>query len=211
MTPTMSIRSFNIGFIILYVLLSLDMCLANNSEEAIFLKDKSQTSGIDFVHYAPRPRWCEIGPSVVGAATNEGLSLVFEEEKEYWKSNNRLLTMDEFANVHLIKMNGSGGAWIDFDKDGDWDLYLVNCQGEEKITNALYENLGNGKFLKVFNSGAEDDGEGMAVSVADYNNDGYPDIFITNYGNFKLLRNNGNKTFSNVSDLAFPDGIKDWW
>ena len=152
MTPTMSIRSFNIGFIILYVLLSLDMCLANNSEEAIFLKDKSQTSGIDFVHYAPRPRWCEIGPSVVGAATNEGLSLVFEEEKEYWKSNNRLLTMDEFANVHLIKMNGSGGAWIDFDKDGDWDLYLVNCQGEEKITNALYENLGNGKFLKVFNS-----------------------------------------------------------
>ena len=152
MTPTMSIRSFNIGFIILYVLLSLDMCLANNSEEAIFLKDKSQTSGIDFVHYAPRPRWCEIGPSVVGAATNEGLSLVFEEEKEYWKSNNRLLTMDEFANVHLIKMNGSGGAWIDFDKDGDWDLYLVNCQGEEKITNALYENLGYGKFLKVFNS-----------------------------------------------------------
>ena len=211
MTPTMSIRSFNIGFIILLVLLSLDMCLANNSEEAIFLKDKSQTSGIDFVHYAPRPRWCEIGPSVVGAATNEGLSLVFEEEKEYWKSNNRLLTMDEFANVHLIKMNGSGGAWIDFDKDGDWELYLVNCQGEEKITNALYENLGNGKFLKVFNSGAEDDGEGMAVSVADYNNDGYPDIFITNYGNFKLLRNNGNKTFSNVSDLAFPDGIKDWW
>ena len=79
----MSIRSFNIGFIILYVLLSLDMCLANNSEEAIFLKDKSQTSGIDFVHYAPRPRWCEIGPYVVGAATNEGLSLVFEEEKEY--------------------------------------------------------------------------------------------------------------------------------
>ena len=118
MTPTISIRSFNIVFIIiLQIILSWDICFANNSEEVIFLKDKSQTSGIDFVHYAPRPRWCEIGPSVVGAATNEGLSLVFEEEKEYWKSNNRLLTMDEFANVHLIKMNGSGGAWIDFDKD----------------------------------------------------------------------------------------------
>ena len=187
MTPTIPIRSFNIVFIIiLQIILSWEICFANNSEEVIFLKDKSQTSGIDFVHYAPRPRWCEIGPSVVGAATNEGLSLVFEEEKEYWKSNNRLLTMDEFANVHLIKMNGSGGAWIDFDKDGDWDLYLVNCQGEESITNALYENLGNGKFLKLSDSGAEDDGEGMAVSVADYNNDGYPDIFITNYGNFKL-------------------------
>ena len=148
---------------------------------------------------------------MVGAATNEGLSLVFDEEREFWKSNNRLLTMDEFANVHLIKMNGSGGAWLDFDIDGDWDLYLVNCQGEDNITNSLYENLGNGKFIKVNNSGTEDDGEGMAVSIADYNNDGYPDIFITNYGNFKLLRNNGNKTFSNISETAFPEGIKDWW
>lgn len=193
------------------IILSLNICFANNSEEVIFLKDRSENSGIDFIHYAPRPRWCEIGPSVVGAATNEGLSLVFDEEKEFWKSNNRLLTMDEFANVHLIKMNGSGGAWLDFDIDGDWDLYLVNCQGEENITNALYENLGNGEFIKVYNSGTEDDGEGMAVSIADYNNDGYPDIFITNYGNFKLLRNNGNKTFSNISEIAFPEGIKDWW
>ena len=205
-------KCFKIGFISIFqISLSLTVCIANNAEEIIFLKDRSKDSGIDFIHYAPRPRWCEIGPSVVGAATNEGLSLVFDEEREFWKSNNRLLTMDEFANVHLIKMNGSGGAWLDFDIDGDWDLYLVNCQGEENITNSLYENLGNGKFIKVNNSGTEDDGEGMAVSIADYNNDGYPDIFITNYGNFKLLRNNGNKTFSNISEAAFPEGIKDWW
>ena len=205
-------KCFKIGFISIFqISLSLTVCIANNAEEVIFLKDRSKNSGIDFIHYAPRPRWCEIGPSVVGAATNEGLSLVFDEEREFWKSNNRLLTMDEFANVHLIKMNGSGGAWLDFDIDGDWDLYLVNCQGEDNITNSLYENLGNGKFIKVNNSGTEDDGEGMAVSIADYNNDGYPDIFITNYGNFKLLRNNGNKTFSNISETAFPGGIKDWW
>ena len=147
-----------------------------------------------------------------GAATNEGLSLVFEKEKEYWKSNNRLLTMDEFANVHLIKMNGSGGAWLDYDNDGDWDLYLVNCQGEEtEITNSLYENLGNGKFLKANNTGTEDAGEGMSVSVADYDNDGDSDILVTNYGDFKLFRNNGDKTFSDISKIAFPDGINDWW
>ena len=212
MTTATLQKCFKIGFISIFqVSLSLTVCIANNGEEIIFLKDRSEDSGIDFIHYAPRPRWCEIGPSVVGAATNEGLSLVFDEEREFWKSNNRLLTMDEFANVHLIKMNGSGGAWLDFDIDGDWDLYLVNCQGEDNITNSLYENLGNGKFIKVNNSGTEDDGEGMAVSIADYNNDGYPDIFITNYGNFKLLRNNGNKTFSNISETAFPEGIKDWW
>ena len=103
----------------------------------ISLQDRSATAGIDFVHYAPRPRWCEIGPTVVGSATNEGLSLVFEEEKEYWKSNGRLMTLDEFANVHLIKMNGSGGAWFDYDRDGDWDLDLVNFQVEANVPNAL--------------------------------------------------------------------------
>ena len=177
----------------------------------ISLQDKSTEAGIDFVHYAPRPRWCEIGPTVVGAATNEGLSLVFKQENEYWKSNGRLMTMDEFANVHLIKMNGSGGSWLDYDRDGDWDLYLVNCQGDASITNALFENLGDGKFTRVNNSGAEDDGEGMAVSSADYNNDGYPDLLVSNYGDYKLFRNNGDKTFSNVSATAFPEGIKDMW
>ena len=186
--------------------------LVNGMDGQIYLVDKTNDSGIDFVHYAPRPRWCEIGPSVVGAATNEGLNLVFEEEREFWKSNDRLLTLDEFANIHLIKMNGSGGAWIDYDLDEDWDLYLVNCQGEENnITNTLYENIGNGKFIRTSNTGSEDVGEGMSVSVADYDNDGDPDLFVTNYGDFKLFRNNGNKTFSDVSSIAFPEGIKDSW
>ncbi|HIF27852.1 MAG TPA: VCBS repeat-containing protein, partial [Candidatus Marinimicrobia bacterium] len=194
------------------VMLSLGTTdIQGQAVSTISLQDRSATAGIDFVHYAPRPRWCEIGPTVVGSATNEGLSLVFEEEKEYWKSNGRLMTLDEFANVHLIKMNGSGGAWFDYDRDGDWDLYLVNCQGDANVTNALYENLGNGKFIRVENSGAEDDGEGMAVAVADYNNDGYPDLLVTNYGNFKLFQNKGDKTFSDVSKTAFPEGIKDWW
>ena len=194
------------------VMLSLGTTnIQGQAVSTISLQDRSATAGIDFVHYAPRPRWCEIGPTVVGSATNEGLSLVFEQENEYWKSNGRLMTLDEFANVHLIKMNGSGGAWLDYDRDGDWDLYLVNCQGDANVTNALYENLGNGKFTRVENSGAEDDGEGMAVAVADYNNDGYPDLLVTNYGNFKLFQNKGDKTFSDVSKTAFPEGIKDWW
>ena len=49
-------------------------------------------------------------------------------------------------------MNGSGGAWLDYDKDGDWDLYLVNCQGDVSVTNSLYENQGGGIFIKKFNS-----------------------------------------------------------
>ena len=212
MLNAITIQVLKVAIVYLIIILPTKSNLATGMDNQIYLQDKTDDSGIDFIHYAPRPRWCEIGPSVVGAATNEGLDLVFEEEREFWKSNNRLLTMDEFANIHLIKMNGSGGAWIDYDLDGDWDLYLVNCQGEENsITNALYENIGNGKFIRAMNTGSEDIGEGMSVSVADYDNNGYPDLFITNYGNFKLFRNNGNKTFTDVSSIAFPDGIKDWW
>ncbi|MBC8395364.1 MAG: CRTAC1 family protein [Candidatus Marinimicrobia bacterium] len=203
------IHKYSIILSILFIFNSSDLYSQSNSE--IFLRDVRDQVGIDFVHYAPRPRWCEIGPSVVGLATNESISLVFQEEKQFWKSNNRLLTMDEFANIHLIKMNGSGGAWLDYDNDGDWDLYLINCQGSNEITNVLYENRGNGTFRRVENSGAEDDGEGMAISVADYDNDGDSDLFITNYSNFILYQNNGNNSFIDVSKTAFPDGINDWW
>ncbi|MBU35863.1 MAG: hypothetical protein CMG29_01430 [Candidatus Marinimicrobia bacterium] len=197
--------------IYIYLTFLMNSLISSQSISPIFMTDKTEESGIDFIHYAPRPRWCEIGPSVVGAATNEELSLVFKEEKEFWKSNNRLMTMNEFANVHLIKMNGSGGAWLDFDNDGDWDLYLINCQGPKEITNILYENTGDGRFRRMEKSGAEDEGEGMAISVADYDNDGDSDLFITNYGNFKLFRNNGDKSFTDISKTAFPDGIKDRW
>ena len=195
---------------IIYFLLQYDKVECQSTRGIIF-ENMSDSSGIDFIHYAPRPRWCEIGPSVVGSATNEELKLVFNESKEFWNSNGNLLTLDEFANLHLIKMNGSGGAWLDYDKDGDWDLYLVNCEGGESVVNTLYENIGNGKFTKVNNSGSEDNGEGMSVSVADYNNDGYSDLFITNYGGFKLLKNNGNRTFTDISKTAFPSGIENWW
>ena len=182
-----------------------------NISTSIYFSNVQQQVGIDFVHYAPRPRWCEIGPTVQGAATNEGLKRVFLEEKEFWQSGNRLLTLEEFAHIHLIKMNGSGAAWLDYDRDGDWDLYLVNCQGEGNISNALYENLGDGSFSKKERGGAENVREGMAASVADYNNDGYPDLFVTNYGNFHLYRNNKDKTFIDVTKTAFPKSQKDWW
>ena len=67
---------------IYFIFFENTLIFPNQPKDKIYLEDKTEFSGIDFIHYAPRPRWCEIGPSVVGAATNEGLSLVFEEEKE---------------------------------------------------------------------------------------------------------------------------------
>ncbi|RMG67116.1 MAG: CRTAC1 family protein [Calditrichaeota bacterium] len=157
-------------------------------------------AGIDFQHYGERHRWCEIGPQVQGVSTNEEISA-------------SLFTNPvEFAYRHLIRMNGSGAAWLDYDNDGDWDLYLVNGAGGPNVTNALYENNGDGTFTpRGSDCGALDTGEGMAVSVADYDNDGFSDIFVTNFGGFVLYHNNRDGSFSDVTRTAFGDQVKDRW
>lgn len=157
-------------------------------------------AGIEFEHYGERHRWCEIGPDVRGVATNEEILVsLFDNPLE-------------FAERHLIRMNGSGIAWLDYDNDGDWDLYLVNGAGGPNVTNALYKNNGDGTFeVQRANSGVLDTGEGMAVSTADYDNDGDADLFVTNFGGFVLYRNNGDETFSDVTDVAFAGSVRDWW
>lgn len=157
-------------------------------------------SGIDFLHYGERHRWCEIGPQVQGIATNEEImASLFDNPVE-------------FAQRHLIRMNGSGAAWFDYDNDGDWDLYLVNGAGGVNVTNALYQNNGDGTFtVQRAISGVLDTGEGMAVSTADYNNDGFTDLFVTNFGGFVLYKNNGDSTFSDVTEKAFGGAVQEWW
>ena len=166
----------------------------------IQLTDVREEAGVDFQHYGERHRWCEIGPQVQGIATNEQIpDGLFEDPFE-------------FANRHLIRMNGSGAAWIDVENDGDYDLYLVNGAGGPETTNALYHNMGDGTFLPQTKAcGVLDDGEGMACSVADYDNDGFSDLMVMNFGDFVLYRNNGDGTFENVTAKAFPDGIDEIW
>jgi hypothetical protein len=166
----------------------------------IHLSDVRESAGIDFEHYGERHRWCEIGPQVKGIATNEEIPAgLFEDPFE-------------FANRHLIRMNGSGAAWIDVENDGDYDIYLVNGSGGPETTNALYQNMGDGTFLpRTKACGVLDAGEGMAVSVADYDNDGFSDMLVMNFGNFVLFHNNGDGTFSDVTAKAFPIGIDEIW
>ncbi|MCH7513543.1 MAG: CRTAC1 family protein [Bacteroidetes bacterium] len=172
---------------------------ASASSTTIRFTDVLDKAGIDFEHYGERHRWCEIGPEVQGIATNEEILMSLFDDPF------------EFAERHLIRMNGSGAAWFDYDNDNDWDLYLVNGAGGPNVTNALYENNGDGTFtVQLALSGVLDTGEGMGVSAADYNNDGYPDLFITNFGNFVLYKNNGDRTFTDVTQSAF-ENVPDRW
>ena len=110
---------------------------------------------------------------------------------------------------YLPETMGPGVAFIDYDRDGWMDIFLVNSGPSDFWTpqkptrNALYHNNRDGTFTDVTEkAGLAGASFGMGVAVGDYNNDGYPDIFVTAYGRPYLYHNNGNGTFTDVSGKA---------
>lgn len=110
---------------------------------------------------------------------------------------------------YLLDVSGNGAAFFDYDNDNDMDLLIVNGSTFENFHRggdpmvALYENRGNGKFSDVTgHSGLREKGWGQGVCVADYDNDGFQDFYITAYGPNALFRNRGDGTFINVTEQA---------
>jgi len=128
----------------------------------------------------------------------EAAGIHFQHDNTFSKDKNYLETL------------GSGLGWIDYDQDGLLDLYLVQSAETEwykpphPLRSALYRNNGDGTFTDV----AEKAGVGAAglyaqgVAVGDYDNDGYPDLYVTGYGRAILYHNNGNGTFTDVTAKA---------
>lgn len=108
---------------------------------------------------------------------------------------------------HLIEIMGGGVGFVDFDNDGWLDLFLLNGgetphgKSEKPLRNALYRNLGNGKFVDVATDAglSQVKNYGMGVAIADFDNDGNPDILVTGFPRCILYHNNGNGTFSDVT------------
>jgi hypothetical protein len=103
---------------------------------------------------------------------------------------------------------GSGAAFFDYDNDGDLDVFLVQAgplpeTGKPRPPDRLYRQNRDGKFTDVTQeSGLGDTGYGTGVSVGDFDNDGFVDVFVTNYGPNSLYRNLGNGRFANVTEKA---------
>jgi enediyne biosynthesis protein E4 len=103
---------------------------------------------------------------------------------------------------------GSGCAFLDFDADGWQDILLINGMDwpghkRQRSTLRLYKNNRNGTFTDVTkDAGLDVEMYGMGVAVGDYNNDGFPDIFITCVGQNRLFRNTGKGTFIDVTRAA---------
>ena len=110
----------------------------------------------------------------------------------------------------IIEANGSGAALFDYDLDGDLDIYIVNgssiaiLRGEaEPVRNTLYRNEGGWRFVDVTESaGAGDTGWGYGCAVGDIDDDGDPDLYVTNFGPNLLYENLGDGTFREIAREA---------
>ena len=125
------------------------------------------------------------------------------------------------SQKYLIETMGSGVALLDYDDDGLLDIYLLNGAAldapmpagaepdktDPAYWNRLYRNLGNWRFEDVTEAaGAAGRGYGMGAAVGDYDNDGDPDLYVTNFGRNILLENDGAGSFTDVTTEAGVGG-----
>ncbi len=113
----------------------------------------------------------------------------------------------EKRNDYILEVKGCGLAFLDFDNDGWQDVLLLSGSRWEGVpagtTNRLYRNNRDGTFTDVTGkAGLEHTGWSYGVTVGDYNNDGFDDIFITGWPQNLLYRNNGDGTFTDVTQQA---------
>jgi enediyne biosynthesis protein E4 len=114
---------------------------------------------------------------------------------------------------YIVETVTAGLATFDYDGDGLIDIYFLNgapLEGTEHRRSAprneLYRNDGDGMFTEVTTqAGVGDRGFGLGVAAGDYDNDGFPDLYINNYGRNVLYRNNGDGTFTEVTSPAGVD------
>jgi hypothetical protein len=118
-------------------------------------------------------------------------------------------TAGKSLTKYLPETTGAGCAFLDYDNDGWMDIYLVNSgpcdffQPARPLRNALYRNNRDGSFTDVTEkAGVPGNGYGQGIAVGDYNGDGFPDLYVTQYGRSILYRNNGDGTFTDVTEKA---------
>ncbi|HLY43612.1 MAG TPA: CRTAC1 family protein [Terracidiphilus sp.] len=111
---------------------------------------------------------------------------------------------------YILETDGSGVGLIDYDNDGWLDIYLVNGSTYDALTGrttpphaALFHNNHDGTFTDVAaKAGVTNDRWGFGVAIGDFDNDGWPDIFVCNFGKNRLYRNNHDGTFTDVAEKA---------
>jgi len=148
-------------------------------------------------------------PITAGGFVDSG-PVVFEDISEKSGLTAWHHTMGAPNKKFIIETNGSGVGLIDYDNDGWLDIYIVNGSTENAMNGkaaaphaALFHNNHDGTFTDVAaKAGVTNDRWGFGVAIGDFDNDGWPDIFVSNYGKNRLYRNNHDGTFTDVAEKA---------
>jgi enediyne biosynthesis protein E4 len=148
-------------------------------------------------------------PITAGGFVNSG-PVVFQDIAEKAGLSSWRHVMGTPEKQFIIETVGSGVALLDYDNDGWLDIYLVNGSTYDaengKATPphaALFHNNHDGTFTDVAaKAGVRNDRWGFGVAVGDYDNDGWPDLYVTNFGRNRLYHNNHDATFTDLAEKA---------
>ncbi len=132
------------------------------------------------------------------------------------------LTCGSSEKNWILEVYGSGCTWFDYNNDGYVDLYIVNGSTIENLLsparlknpphNYLFRNNGDGTFTDVTaKAGVGGHGWGFGAVAADFNNDGFQDLYVYNYGPNLLYRNNGDGTFTDITQQAGVAALQQVW
>ncbi len=137
-------------------------------------------------------------------------TFVFEDATKAAGLSNWRHVMGTTEKKYILETDGSGIGLLDYDNDGWLDIYFVNGSTYDAMSGkktpphaALFHNNHDGTFTDVAaKAGVTNDRWGFGVAIGDFDNDGWPDIFVANFGKNRLYRNNHNGTFTDVGEKA---------
>ncbi len=152
----------------------------------------------------PAPRQVDSSPEVRFEDVTEQVGIQFRH------------SFGETKLTSILEATGSGCGWFDYNNDGWLDLYVLSGRylegltnhsppdpAHERATNVLYRNNGDGTFTDVTQAaGVSGEGFAMGVTAGDYDNDGFADLYVTNYNSAILYRNTGKGAFEDVTEKA---------
>lgn len=175
--------------------------------------------------FLPFFKSCRQGTDSSGSKTSASVSVPPPDEDFYQEIGSQIgldfvHSIGDKELTNIIQSDGGGAAFLDYDQDGNIDVYACSGTWLEGVSknekppqlpgNHLYRNRGDGTFEDVTkNAGVGGPWYSMGVAVGDFNNDGFPDIYLSNYGSNVLLRNDRNGTFTDISKRAGVTGNKE--
>ena len=161
----------------------------------------------------PLPDWSQLKSSRVESlptSQNVTSKIRFEDQGQTTGLNFQYVNTASQKSGHKIyETMGAGVGVLDYDQDGWPDLYFPQgnktgpLEADDGPSDALYRNQSGKRFLAVTESaGIHETSYSHGVAAGDFNNDGFPDLYVANFGRNRLYRNNGDGTFSDVTDEA---------